>query len=102
METELQRRFKTSGIKRLIGRYIMGEFAAEGLDTRRTKRLFNGIATDLVTGMSEPQIKLILFDMLQCDDMEPADRAEAIKLLQMSETALTAKQRKQIDVLLME
>lgn len=97
MTTELQRRFKTSGIKRMFGGCILEMLADEGISTRRRKRLCNEMAAELFSQMSEAQIKYILLELLQCYDIDPETAAEAIRLLQMSETALTTEQQQQIE-----
>ena len=73
-----------------------------GIQIKGFKRLFNSIYGDILDTMPEPQIKLYLFELLQCYDITPEERAEAIKLLQMSETTLTAEQLQKLDYHLLE
>lgn len=97
MATRLQKRFSTGKIKRLYAGIMMNDMAMQGVRVRRTKRLFNKIAAKVMIGMSEPMIVYMLLDLLQCYDVGPAEKAEAVKLLQMAEMPLTAEQVKQID-----
>lgn len=80
----------------------MGLFAQEGCTIRRTKRLFNKIAADVFGNMSEAAIKKLLYELLQCYDIPPEMKQEAIKLLQLSETAFTTEQRQRLLLSLME
>lgn len=99
MATKMQRAFAKSAIRRKMALCTM---LIENMPIKGYKRLFNGIMGDVLADMSEPQIKLYLYDFLQCCDITAEEQAEAIKLLQMSETTLTARQRAKIDYFLME
>ena len=50
--------------------------------------------------LPEADIKRRLYEFLQCGDLTPADRAEIVRLLQLSGTAFTRKQRRQLDSIL--
>lgn len=92
--TELQRQFARSHILR---RGMLEWLATEGaLTGRGYKRLWNGIIADVYEGMTEAQIKSLLYSFLQCYDITPAERAEVLRLLQLSSTTLTEDQRQQI------
>lgn len=99
MATKMQKAFAKSAIRRKMALFSMLDM---NMPIKGYKRLFNGIMGDVLEGVSEPQIKLYLFELLQCADITPEEQAEAIKLLQMSETTLTARQRAKIDYFLME
>lgn len=94
MVTELQRQFARSHI---IRRAWFTLFAAEGVPCGRGyKRLWNSIIADVMQDSTEARIKQQLFSFLQCYDITPAERAECLRLLQLSSTALTEDQRQQI------
>ena len=94
MATELQRQFARSRIlRRAMLEWLAGEGALTG---RGYKRLWNGIIADVYEGITEAGIKRQLYSFLQCYDITPDERAEVLRLLQLSETALTADQRQQI------
>lgn len=65
----------------------------EGLPFTGNKRFFNELIKDIAEPMPEPQIKLLLYEFLQCADITDKERAEAITLLQLSQTTLTREQR---------
>jgi hypothetical protein len=94
MKTELQRQFARSHILRRGMREML---AGEGVLTGRGyKRLWNSIIADVYEDMTEAQIKCYLYSFLQCYDITAAERAEVLRLLQLSGTALTEDQRQQI------
>lgn len=93
MATRLQMAFSKSAIRR---RMALDMMQSENITVRGYKRLMNGVYTEVLQQMPEPRIKLFLYSVLQCYDITPDERAEALKLLQMAETALTAEQREQI------
>lgn len=95
MATELQRQFARSRVLRRGMREILG--AATG---RGCKKLWDSIIADVYADMSEAQIKCCLYAFLNSYDIMAADRAEVLRLLQLSETVLTAEQRRQIASLL--
>lgn len=91
MVTELQRQFANSKILRRGMREML---ASEGVPAGRGyKRLWNEIIGSTFAGMSEADIKAMLYDMLTCYDITPADAAEIMHLLRLSTTALTTEQR---------
>lgn len=93
MVTKLQREFSRS---RILRRGLLGMLAAEGVPTGRGyKGLWNEIISDVFKDAPEAQIKQQLFSFLRCD-ITPDERAEVLRLLQMSETALTRDQQQQI------
>ena len=94
MATELQRQFARS---RVLRRGMFEWLATEGaLTGRGYKRLWNSIIADVMQDQTEASIKRHLFSFLQCYDITPAERAEVLRLLQLSNTALTEDQRQQI------
>lgn len=94
MATELQRQFARS---RILRRAMLQWLAAEGaLTGKGYKRLWNTIIADVYGDMTEANIKRQLYSFLQCYDITPDERAEVLRLLQLSETALTEDQRQQI------
>lgn len=90
MATPMQRAFAKSGLYR---RLMYGGLISEGISFIGYKRLFNSIFSEIGEPMPEPQIKLLLFEFMQCYDITAEERAEAIKLLQLSQTTLTNEQR---------
>lgn len=92
MVTELQRQFGKSHILR---RAMLEWLEAEGAGRLYRRALYESIA-DVYGNISEAQIKYILFSFLQCYDITPDERAEALHLLELSETALTEDQRRQM------
>ena len=94
----MQRQFKKS---RILRRGMLDALAGEGLKTGRGyKRQWSRIISDTFSNMPEVQIKVCLYSFLQCRDITPEERAEVLRLLQLSETALTQEQRQQILFLL--
>lgn len=94
--TQLQRRVSKSRIRRRLAREFlaMNELPANGF-----RRMANGMFSECLAEMPDPQIKRMLYEILQCIDITPAERAEAMQLLQSADTALTAAQ---LDYLLSE
>ena len=100
MVTPLQKAFAKSKVLR---RGMTELLAAEGIPTGRGyKRLWNGIYYDVFATMTEAKIKTMLFSWLQCYDITPAERAEILHLLRLSQTALTEQQREQLQEYLTE
>ena len=60
---------------------------------RGYKRLWNEIIGQTFANMTEADIKAMLYDLLTCYDITPADRAEIMHLLRLSSTAFTTEQR---------
>jgi len=84
-----------------LRRAMLQCLATEGAATGRGyKRLWHGIIADVFGDMPEAEIKRQLFSFLQCYDITPEERAEVVRLLQSSSTALTEDQRRQLDYLL--
>jgi len=90
MATPMQQAFAKSGLYR---RLMYSGLISEGLPVTGYKRLFNSIFAEIAEPMPEPQIKLLLFEFLQCYDITAEEQAEALKLLQLSQTTLTNAQR---------
>ena len=98
--TEMQRRFsKCQALRRGMRLYLTAEGARTG---RGTKRLWKHIIADVYGDMTEAKIKMMLYSFLQCYDLTSKERAEIREILQLSETALTEDQRRQIDSYLQE
>lgn len=90
MATKLQQRFSKSKIWRRV-MYLCLD--AEAMPYLGNKRFFNNLFASLAESMPEPEIVLLLFEFLQCADITPEEQAEALKLLQLNQTALTEQQR---------
>ncbi len=98
MVTPLQKAFATS---KIIRRGMNEIIAEQGLDTGRGyKRVWNDIYKDVFTGMTEAQIKSLLFDFLHCYDITDAERAEILNLLRLSQTAFTEEQSRRLQDIL--
>ena len=94
--TEMQRRFsKCQALRRGMRYYLTAEGTRTG---RGYKRLWKHIIADVYGDMTEAQIKGILYSFLQCYDLTAEERAEIRQILQLSATALTENQRRQIDI----
>ena len=93
MVTELQRRFARSKILR---RLILEHIAAELGGVNGYKRVLSACIADAYKDTPEPQIKALLYQFLQCYDLPAEYRAEILQLLQLSSTALTKRQRRQL------
>ena len=94
MATKLQRQFCRSRIFREpMNLALMQECAPI---RRGSRRLYNSIYADVFADLPEPYIKRFLYAFIACDDVTAEDRAEALRLLQLSSTALTEDQRQQI------
>lgn len=91
--TELQRQFAKSRLFRDQAYLLLFEVGyARGND----KRLLKGILSDVFADIPEAEIKYFLLHALQCYDITDQERNEAVGLLQLAETALTARQREKI------
>lgn len=89
MATQMQRAFARS----IISRRIAAETAAlDGLRAEGNKRLMNEIVADLLGNVPETKIKFFLYGFLMCYDISPEERQAAFRLLDLAQTALTAKQ----------
>lgn len=88
--------FSKSFVRNRLYHCLLSNGAAEG------KRLFNHITEDLLQNMPEAQIKCLLLQFLQCYDITEDERTEAIRLLQMADTALTPDQTRIITEVLSE
>lgn len=92
--TEMQRQFsKCQALRRGMRYYLTAEGARTG---RGYKRLWKHIIADVYGELTEAKIKCILYSFLQCYDLTGEERAEIRRILQLSETALTEDQRRQI------
>ena len=92
-KTRLQREFAKSNVLR---RGMMSFLSAEGVTTGAGDNSFlYGIINDICSTLPEAEIKEWLFAFLECD-ITAAERAECLKLLKMSETALTKRQRRRL------
>lgn len=88
--SRLQRQFARS---RILRRYMLDVLGMQGaLTGKGYKRLWNGIIAHVFEAIPEAHIKCLLLQFLQCCDITADERTEAIKLLQMAETALTPDQ----------
>lgn len=82
---------------RALRRGMLEYLKAEGIKTGRGyKRLWNDVIADVYGSMTEAKAKAIIWTFLQCDDLTAAERAELLRILQLSETALTDAQRQEI------
>lgn len=95
----MQRALATSCICRKMAFYLLED---SGGPVEGVKRCTSKILGAVLADMPEPQIKQLLFEILQCSDITKEERAEALKILSMSETALTAKQRRRLNRYLLE
>ena len=89
----MQRRFSRS---KLLRRLILEHIAAELGGVNGYKRVLSACIADAYKDTPEPQIKALLYQFLQCYDLPAEYRAEILQLLQLSSTALTRRQRRQI------
>lgn len=87
--TRLQRGFSKSRIRRRLAAEFM---RYEKIPLKGFKRLVNGIFSECIENMTDPQIKRMLYEFLQCTGITAEERAEALKLLQSADTALTGAQ----------
>ena len=94
MATRLQQAFAKSDIRRSLALFTLND---EYLPVKGYKRLFNEMFSTIMIKWPESEIKAFLLKALSCYDLPADTRAEAIRLLQLSETALTARQRRKID-----
>lgn len=78
---------------------MLGQLAEEsgGLFRYGYKRVWYDCIATAFEPLPEAAIKQMLFSFLQCSDITAADRAEIRQLLELSSTALTRRQRQQID-----
>ena len=94
MVTELQRQYARS---RVLRRAWFSALAGEPITSGRGyKRLWNRIIAETEETRTEAQIIGQLYSFLNCYDITPAERAECLRLLQLSGTALTGDQRRQL------
>ena len=97
MVTELQRRFCRS---RFLRRGILCLITEETGSVEGFRRVWYDSIAFAFEALPEADIKRRLYEFLQCGDLTPADRAEIVRLLQLSGTAFTRKQRRQLDSIL--
>ena len=91
MASELQRRFSKSRIARV---FLSMGMALEGNPIRRGyRRDLNKTCAKVLEAMPEAQIKCFLLSAIECYDLPEEQRAEAKKLLKLSQTAFTKEQR---------
>lgn len=88
--TQLQKEFAISCMRRPGIDPIYG---ATGLITAGERRHLKGMYNATLGPLPEPAIKVYLAELLQCYDVSAEDKAEAIRLLQLSQTTLTHRQR---------
>lgn len=93
MATIMQKAFAHSKLKRKLTTLIA---LTMGFDITGNKRYYGRLFGNIFEAMSEPQIKYFLMELLQCTDATAEDKAEALRILRLSETALTKEQRQQI------
>lgn len=97
--TKMQRALAKSCICRKMAFYLLED---SGAPVEGVKRCTNKILGYVLSDMPEPQIKQLLFEILQCSDITKEEQAEALRILAMSETTLTAKQRRRLNRYLLE
>ena len=97
MVTPLQDAFAKSKVLRR-GMFLV--LNAEAVPVKGYKRTWYTVYKDVFETMTEAQIKSLLFDFLQCVDITDDERAEIKQLLQLSQTALTEEQTRQLQNLL--
>ena len=94
--TEMQRQFcKCQALRRGTLDFLDAEGARTG---RGYKRLWNTVIADIYGDMTEAEIKAVIYSFLPCYDLTGEERAELLHILQLSETALTEDQRRQITI----
>jgi len=99
MVTALQRRFCRS---KFFRRGMLGVIAEETGCINGYKRVWYDCIAAAFEQLPEADIKARLYRFLQCSDLTADDRAEILQLLELSSTALTARQRRQIHSFLEE
>lgn len=57
--------------------------AAETGLLRGYKRMYNGLFREMIAGMTDNQIRDVLYYALQCDDITPEERAEIRRILRI-------------------
>lgn len=97
--TPLQRRFCRSKVLR---RGMLGVIAAEVGSVKGCKRMWYSCVAYSMEKLPEADIKRRLFQLLQCSDITTEDVAEIRQLLNLSGTALTRRQRRQMQDILQE
>lgn len=97
-KTPMQLRFGTSKILRQRA-YLL--IQREHFPARGSKRLFRGIFKEIYSEINEAEIKRFLFQCLQCN-ITQEQRQEIIDILNLSQTALTKTQQKQLKSILLK
>lgn len=87
--TRLQVAVSKSKLRRILAAEFM---RTENIPLKGFKRLVNGMFSEVIQSMPDPEIKRLLYDILRCYDVSAEERQEALKLLQMADTALTGEQ----------
>jgi len=78
--TPLQRQFsRAKAMRRAMQEYL----AAETGLLRGYKRMYNGLFRETIAGMTDNQIRDVLYYALQCDDITPEERAEIRRILRI-------------------
>ena len=93
MVTPLQEAFPKS---KVLKRGMLLLLQAEGVPLKGYKRTWYKVYRETFAKMTEPEIKKMLYDFLQCCDITDAERAEIRQLLRLSQTALTDEQARQL------
>lgn len=89
--TQLQKALSKSKLRRNLAAAFM---ISEKIPLHGFKRLVNGVFSECIESMPDPDIKRLLYMiLLQCSDATEEQRQEAFKLLQLSDTALTGVQQ---------
>ena len=91
-KTKLQREFAKSNIARQAMADLLID---EGVPISAGNPFLWKITAGIIATMPEPKIKMLLYNILT-DDPTEAERAEALKLLALSETALTTTQMQEL------
>lgn len=81
---------------RALRRGMTEYLAAGGATIRGNRRFYNSLIADIYSSMTEAQAKAIIWKFLQCYDLTAQERGELLDILQLSETALTDRQRQEI------
>lgn len=81
--TPLQRQFSRAKAIKAMRRAMQEYLAAETGLLRGYKRMYNGLFREMIAGMTDNQIRDVLYYALQCDDITPEERAEIRRILRI-------------------
>ena len=93
MRTKLQKKYASC---KVLQRGFMEFLAAEGVPLSGSARLWRSVIKEVFQEVPEAQIKFRLYCFMQCYDLSQEEKLEILQLLRQPESALTRRQRQQI------